>query len=1081
MGSNLTPRQPGGGARVTRLPSRMVTCPGCGEENPDKFRLCGYCGTSLAPVVTARDVRKTVTVLFCDLEGSTAMGERLDSESLREVMTRYFDELRRIIERHGGTVEKFIGDAVMAVFGLPVVHEDDALRAVRAAFDIQQALEHLNQEIERGWGVRLANRTGVHTGEVVAGDTTTRQRLVTGDTVNVAARLEQNAPSNQVLIGEPTYRLVRDAVVVEAVEPLALKGKSARVGAYRVLEVRDGVLGLARRTNTRLVGRDGDLAVLVDAFTAVQDQGTARAVLVMGDAGLGKSRLVHEFLTRVGPTPIVLRGSCLPYGEGITFWPLVEALNQFLDASQESREDVRAALLRMLGGDDPATERLASVMGLSPQSYPLAETHWAVRRLLEHLSTRGPVVLVLDDLHWAESSLLDLVEHLMLTLGPAPVLLVVATRPELQEARPDWAASRPAGGDGIARDVVTLQPLSVEQGVAVAEGLLGSELPAALEGPVTTTAEGNPLFLEQITSMLVDDGVLVQGEGDDEGWEVVGDVRGLEVPPSVAALATARLDRLDVAERTVLESASVVGRTFYPGAVQELCPAPIDAQVSVKLQVLADKRLVEEEPSTFAQDRVLGFRHLVIRNAAYASLLKRTRAELHQTFVGWLERVTGDRAVEYEEIIGYHLEQAHAYRQDLGPLDDAGRALAEQASQRLASAGRRALARTDMPAAVNLLRRAVTVLHEDDPGRSQLLPVLAEALISVGEFGEADSHLVSALEVAEEVGDERLSAEVSVVRLFGRFLTDPEGWTDQVQRVATSAVEVLQRHGDHAGLAKTWRLLGSVHGLACQYGLAEEAVRQAIEEARAAGDRGEEFRNLPSYALTAAYGPTPVPEAVARCEEILVECEGHKSSEALVHCALGHLRGLAGHFEEARAHFAISRATYDELGLAVHRAVVSLDSAPVEMLAGDHAAAARELEADLAVLQSLGDRNYVATTSALLAQCLGTLGRLDEAMSLTTLSESMSASDDVNSEVEWRSARAKVLARRGDQGTARELAEHAVERALETDFLEVQGNAYLDLAEVLDLSGDPDGRDRARAAGLAALERKGVVVRDGPR
>jgi tetratricopeptide (TPR) repeat protein len=293
-------------------------------------------------------------------------------------------------------------------------------------------------------------------------------------------------------------------------------------------------------------------------------------------------------------------------------------------------------------------------------------------------------------------------------------------------------------------------------------------------------------------------------------------------------------------------------------------------------------------------------------------------------------------------------------------------------------------------------------------------------------------------------------------------------------------VEVLQRHGDHAGLAKTWRLLGSVHGLACQYGLAEEAVGQAIEEARAAGDRGEEFRNLPSYALTAAYGPTPVPEAIARCEEILAECAGHKSSEALVHCALGHLRGLAGQYDEARTHFTISRATYDELGLAVHRAVVSLDSAPVEMLAGDHAAAARELEADLAVLQALGDRNYVATTSALLAQCLGRLGRLDEAMTLTTLSESMSASDDVNSEVEWRSARAKVLARRGEHDAARQLAQDAVERARGTDFLEVQGNAWLDLAEVLELAGDAGGRDRALAAGREALTRKGVVAPSGP-
>ncbi len=300
----------------------MAVCPSCGEQNPDRFRLCGYCGTPLAAPLPAQEVRKTVTVVFCDLKGSTSLGERLDSEALREVMTRYFDEMRGALEEHGGLIEKYIGDAIMAVFGLPRIREDDALRAVRGAAEMKRRLAVLNAELERRWGVTLENRTGVNTGEIVAGDPSAGQRLVIGDTVNVAARLEQAADAQEILIGAPTFRLVRTSVRVEEVEPLELKGKAERVPAYRLLSVEE--VGTAERRRLPLVGREAELATLESELETAVLSSSCRLVTIVAQAGVGKSRLLEELFDRIAPRATTLGGRCLPYGRGITFWPLIE-------------------------------------------------------------------------------------------------------------------------------------------------------------------------------------------------------------------------------------------------------------------------------------------------------------------------------------------------------------------------------------------------------------------------------------------------------------------------------------------------------------------------------------------------------------------------------------------------------------------------------------------------------------------------------------------------------------------------------------------------------------------------------------
>ena len=431
----------------------MQICPNCGEENPPRFRLCGFCGTALVTagaVPAPREIRKTVTIVFSDLQGSTDLGQRLDSESLRAVMNRYFEVMRAELEDHGGTIEKFIGDAIMAVFGLPTLHEDDALRAVRAAAGMQTALLRLNDELDRSWGIQLANRTGVYTGEIVAGDPAGGQRLVTGDPVNTAARLEQAAPVNEILIGELTHRLVREFVEVEQVTPLELKGKRERVPAYRLIAVRgEAVRGRDAATveASPMIGRAAEIDRLREAFAAAVEDRSLRTVTIVGDAGVGKSRLTREFLASVGDEAYVVRGRCLPYGRGITFWPLVEIVRSAAGIDDDDPPERARAKLRGLVGDEDVVERLASVTGLGGPAFPLAETFWAVQRLVELLSDRGPLVVVIDDIHSAEPTLLDLIEHLSAADLVVPALVVCAARHDLLEERHSLGRGPARGAD----------------------------------------------------------------------------------------------------------------------------------------------------------------------------------------------------------------------------------------------------------------------------------------------------------------------------------------------------------------------------------------------------------------------------------------------------------------------------------------------------------------------------------------------------------------------------------------------------------------------------------------------------------
>jgi class 3 adenylate cyclase len=524
--------------------------------------------------------------VFSDVAGSTALAEQLDPESLRRAMTRYFEVARRVHQRHGGVVEKFIGDAVMAVFGIPHVHEDDALRAVRAACELREEVAALNRELERELGVALHLRTGVNTGLVLAGDEQEGHAFVGGDTVNVAARLEHAAGPGEVLVGEATHRLVADAVRVEPVAPFVPRGKTAPVAAFRLLEVACDAAGLARRLDTPLVGRAREL----DALDRLLDRAAAgpacELVTILGDAGVGKSRLLRAFAERARRRALVLTGGCPPYGESVA----AEVVGQLLAQAGSAG-----------GGARPP----------EPDTTDPRSMFRGVRLLLETLARTRPVVVLLDDVHRAEQLLLDLVDYVHAFAG-AGLLLVVAARRELP-------ARWPGGNLRAAGTVLDLEPLSEEEAAELAAGLLGPDrLPPATARQVAAWAEGNPLFVEE----------LLRDQADRDGDGPLGRGGAWPVPPAVEALVAVELDRLTAEERTVLELASVVGRVFDWRSVATLAPAPLGPRVVGVLLTLTRRNLLRVADRRYGED-AFSFRHHLLRDAAYQAIPKRERAILH--------------------------------------------------------------------------------------------------------------------------------------------------------------------------------------------------------------------------------------------------------------------------------------------------------------------------------------------------------------------------------------------------------------------------------------------------------------------
>ena len=732
----------------------MPTCALCGYQAAEAFKFCPECGA--AAVTRTSEQRKVVTVLFCDVVGSTALGESTDPEAVRTLLARYFERMKAIVDSHGGTVEKFIGDAVMAVFGVPAAHEDDALRACRAAVEMRDALPELG----------IGGRIGVTTGEVVTG---TSERLATGDAVNVAARLEQAAAPGEVLIGEATHALVHEAAVTEPVEPLTLKGKSEPVPAYQLLSVLDAP---ERSHGSRFVGREPEVAQIVAAWERAYAQARCELMTVVGDAGVGKSRLVVEALGEVDAR--VLRGRCLPYGEGITYWPVVEALKQL--AALPSDPIAEAAMRSVLGESDVATSG--------------DEIAWAFRKLLEE---QAPLVVVFDDIQWGDETFLDLVESTALLSAGAPLLLLCMARPDLVERRPGWPGT------------LRLEPLPPEQ----ADALIGDAVSGELRARIAHAAGGNPLFISEMLAMAA---------GNAE----------VDVPPTLKALLATRLDQLDEAERTVLERGSVEGEIFHRGAVQAL--APEETQVTTRLAGLVRRELIRPDRAQLAGDDGYRFRHLLIRDAAYDALPKAVRADLHARFAAWLDE-QGHALVERDEIVGYHLEQAARYQAELGQPDPA---LAERAAAGLAAAGRRANDRVDGRAALALLTRAAELLR---PLRLDLALELDAAWANDWVDIRAAARAAGGVaDRAEDAGDRSGAMLARAMALLLRFDSGDLSATDEPQELCRAALPFEEKRDDPRRLALLWELLANAAHNRMQLDAAVDAYERALRYRRLAGD-----------------------------------------------------------------------------------------------------------------------------------------------------------------------------------------------------------------------------------------------------
>ena len=996
----------------------MRTCGACGSENPDSAGFCSACGLALSASPGAREVRKTVTVLFADVTESTVLGEQLDPESLRRVMARYFDLARAAVERHGGTVEKFIGDAVMAVFGVPTLHEDDALRALRAASELRDALRGLNEELESDYGVALQLRTGVNTGEVVTG---TEERLATGDAADVAARLEQAAPPGEILVGERTRALARGAIEVEAVEPLLLKGKADPVAAYRLVHVVEGADAFERRDDAPFVGRLHELAAMEAAFNGAIDERACRLVTVLGPPGIGKSRLTAALIATIADRATVVSGRCVPYGEGITYLPLAEI---FRAGGAEHELD---AILHAGGAEEIA---------------------WSVRKAFERLARERPLAVVVEDIHWAEETLLDLLEHLTDWTRDAPILLVCLARPDLIDLRPAW------GGQPGA-ETVTLEPLSAAESDELIGELAGhSDVDAETLARVAEIAEGNPLFVEQLLAQLAEDGRLGH------------------VPATIQALLATRLDSLPDEEREVLERASVVGLEFEWDALAKLSPRG-RRPGGATLATLVRKELIQ--PHEAIED-AFRFRHMLIRDAAYERIPKELRSELHERFSTWLD----GRGDEFDEVIGYHLEQAYLCLAGLGRPGERGSRLAARGAELLEGCGRRAHARGDAAAAENLVERAIGLLPEADERRLGLLPLLGRLRRDRGHLDQAEALLSEAEQRAPLAGLRGVAADARLALVDLRFHGGRAGiGRVDVLRVVDDASRVFIEVGDEAGLARALNLGGKLRFWGGEAATAVLELDRAAQHAHLAGARAEEADSLHYICVALRRGPTPADEGLERIEEIGLRNEQSRALETVCLVSRAGLEAMLGRFDVARGLLAKATASAQELGREVLiDAHIRVAAADVELLAGEPEAAEELLRLSCGRLEQIGELGFLASTVPSLVEAVLAQGRTDEALELSDRwrPEDLTVPEDVDAQVAWRRVRAMALSRLGQLDEAERLAREAIDTAATTDFTELHASALAVLGEVLRLSGRAQESTAALEQAVTLFEAKGNLV-----
>jgi DNA-binding SARP family transcriptional activator/class 3 adenylate cyclase len=1017
----------------------------------------------IGAVVSGREHRKTVTVLFVEVVASTAEGGRLDPEALRALTFRCHDVVRAAVGAHGGSVQRLAGGAIVAIFGVPAVHEDDPLRAVRAAVQARGDLIRLADEL----GVGIKTRTGINTGEAVVGDRAGAEELVVGDLVNVGARLQQGASGGETVIGENVYASVSHAVVAERIE-LKASGAGESLAAYRLIEI---VEGAERRTPQRrspLVGRTRELQLVTDTYGRTRDEPSFHLLTVLGPAGVGKSRLIEEATARFQDATVVF-GRCLSYGDGITFWPLIEVLRAVADIRDtDDGADVErtfAALMSAEEGGQATTEVagiLATLIGAREGVAHVEESFWAVRTLFDALSRQSPLVVVFEDVHWAEPTLLDLIEHLRDMSRDTPLLIVCIARAELLERRPGW------GGSGRRETIVHVESLGPGASARLVENLLpGAKLPAEVSERIATSSDGFPLFVEEMIAMLLDEGLIHKDGG---AWSA--DLASVSVPTTIRSLLASRLDSLPDRERRVLELASVIGQEFWREALAAIAPDDISGLGLSALGALARKDLIVPVRSMVIDGDSFRFRHILICDVAYESLPKAERAALHERLAAWLESAFTERLTEVQEIIGYHLAESH------GLLSSRGRSrddLAERAAAHLGAAGRRATGRDDSAAAISLFDRALTLSRSGSSAHRQLLVDAADALAFAGENERSVALLETLMAEASDARDDLLVAYARVgLANIGSFL-EPEGAGDRARSEAAATLPIFEAAGDDRGIGAAMCLRTQPDRIASRFAPVAQLMEQARDHFRAAGDSVWVTGALNNLADAVTMGPTPIPDAVAMLDEILADRDANHRTRATVAGCKGLLLALAGHEREAIEAQADGATIIREMRMEYYLGNFAIYAGGLLRCVGQLDEAERLLREADEIRARAGERSNRSTVLALLGEVIFSDERIGEAEQTARHALELSSSDDYWTLAVAHGTLARVSAERGD-AAAEPAMRHAVELAEQTDMLWLQGEQWEGLADLLIARGRAEDGTAALRTALERFDQKGATA-----
>ncbi|HEY1920232.1 MAG TPA: BTAD domain-containing putative transcriptional regulator [Streptosporangiaceae bacterium] len=994
-----------------------------------------------AAATKAQLARRPVTVLCVVLQVTSQSAAGLDPETHQVVNEQAVSSLTTVLAQYGGKLAISAGERLVGVFGVASVHEDDALRAMRASLEARSALAAEASALLSGRGVSLACRFGLATGEALVG--APGPLGFAGDTQAQAVALAEAAEPGEILISGQTRGLA--AAAIEAVP--------AGPGRFRLRSARLGARPLALRLDAPLVGRDEELHRLEAAHAQSTGERVTVLVTVTGEAGLGKTRLVHEIAGRLSREVDILTGRCLPYGKGITFWPLREIVRQA--AGGRDSPDKIKALLHGEADAAAVADRLGRALGASDQgSLDTAEIFWAARRLLETLARSRPLLVIFEDLHWAEPTLLDLVESLAAQPGQSAVVLVCIARPELLEQRPSWAA-------GAARSVsLALEPLARDAAATLLDTLAGPQrIPPSTQERLLQTAAGNPLYLEQFVASL----------GEQAGGE-----NQPVLPPTIQAVLAARLQRLGPGASAVLARAAVIGKDFEMQALGELLPPEARGPLGRNLQTLVAKGLVRHEPAGEPPKAHYSFHHVLIQEAAYRAIPKALRAELHERFADWLEYVYWPPAAWRPEILGYHLEQAVRYLTELSPAEAQSSPMPRRAAAHLQTAGCAAHDRGDALAAVNLLDRAAALLPPADPVLARLYTSLGTALTEAGQLDQARITLDRAQHIAAAHGDKGQHAHARVQALLLGLQADPDSAGPEITSALPELHREFARHQDELGLCQTLQLQAAMHWYYARSAAAEKAWRRAAEYARQIGDHSRLTEILTWLASAALWGPTPAPAGIRRCAGYLDEIGNHPSGQAIILLQMAGLHAMQDDVSTAYATLDRAKALLEGLGPTMTAALTE-PAALVAMLAGDPAAAETHLRQQYDSLGQMGERYVLATTQALLGRAIAAQGpsRHDEATRLLAMSRSAGADEDLSAQIISQGSTARILADRSHHAEATELANSAVQLAAQTDLLSQRADALLDLAHVLVVAGRIADANAAAAQALALHRLKG--------